>query len=61
MSITYEDAMNIGNEFFDEYLPKVSAPTRQALLAGLFAELADAGCLDVDDPEPDPDYEESDF
>ncbi len=51
--MTYEDAMDIGGQIFDEYLPKSTGRTRQNILVALFAELREAGVLDLDDPEVD--------
>lgn len=56
--MTYEDAMDIGDEVFSEYLPKVSDRTRRTFLVALFAELEDSGALDLDEPQSDFDEDE---
>lgn len=60
--MTFEEAIDIGDQIFDEYLPKTSNTTRRKILVALFAELEDAGVMDGLEEPPDDEYvDESDL
>jgi hypothetical protein len=44
-----ETFFDIGNEVFDEYLPKTKKGDREEFLASLLSELADRGIVDVEE------------
>lgn len=47
--MTYDEITEVGNEFFDEYMPKTGAKTRKAFLDAFLTELEDNGALNIDD------------
>ena len=49
--ITRTEAMEIGHELFDEYLPKVSTKARTEYLAALFSELSEFGALELEEDD----------
>lgn len=47
--MTYDEAIEVGDVVFDEYLPKVSAKQRKVFLDALFSELEERGSLEIED------------
>jgi hypothetical protein len=47
--MTRNEALELGNDVFEEYLPKVKKKDRVNLLAMLFEELEVGGALDLED------------
>lgn len=50
--MTYEEAVEMCNMLFDEYLPKVAASTRRDFIDAMISEFENADALELEDGVP---------